>query len=459
MRIMPEVLFVLFFSWHIVTGAPAFADDTVKLKVLVTNPSDTQKQTMPVTINLPSGIKSEDVVDRGNFRIDYNFEQSLFTAYQDVVLDPGQTMTLELEMKDIWRIPSDEIDLLKAHVQQNVLALSKSSYSQQAKSLGDGITKRLEQIVAAQEQAKDSDPQEKMSALDTNTSLLKEIKKDVSVLDDLLVEINPVAAASLSKEEGGTRAEVPKPVRTDTDVKQTGVVVFEIMVSNPLDTQNSVPVKYYLPVELKRQDFIDTAGLKTAYDYEKNSYYVYNDGILLAAGESRKYSVTVKDVWGAPVNQIKMIKEHAGNLAGLMTQTEYNAMAQALEGKIVEGLDHVLNSQRNINDSVQNHIGNYRENLKRLEEVRGYVTQLDRLFVRAGGSIGESLGKDAFFPGTKGVALISKSIFRGKAPDTATSWKIILCIVGFLGAISFLFFILWWTQVRGESLRKTEKIQ
>ncbi len=158
MRIMLKALFVIFLPWHILTGVPAFADDTVKLKVLVTNPSDIQKQTMPVTINLPSGIKSEDVIDKGNFRIDYNFEQSLFTAKQDVVLDPGQTMTLELEMKDIWRIPSDEIDLLKAHVQQNVLVLSKSSYSQQARALGDGITKRLEQIVVAQEQAKGSAP-------------------------------------------------------------------------------------------------------------------------------------------------------------------------------------------------------------------------------------------------------------------------------------------------------------
>ena len=368
-------------------------------------------------------------------------------------------MTLELEMKDIWRIPSDEIDLLKAHVQQNVLVLSKSSYSQQARALGDGITKRLEQIVVAQEQAKGSAPQEKMSALNTNTSLLKEIKKDISVLDDLLIEINPVAAGSLSREESGAQAEAPKPVRTDTDVKQAGVVIFEIMVSNPLDAQNIVPFKYYLPAELKRQDFVDTAGLKIDYDYERNSYYVYHEGVLLAAGESRKYSVTVKDVWGVPVNQIRMIKEHAGNLAGLMTQTEYKVMAQSLEAKIVAGLEHILNSQRTINDSVQNHIGNYRENLKRLEEVRGYVAQLDRLFVRAGGSIGESLGKDAFFPGTKGVELISKSIFRGKAPDTATSWKIILSIVGFLGTISFMFFILWWTQVRGESLRKTEKIQ
>jgi hypothetical protein len=53
--------------------------------------------------------------------------------------------------------------------------------------------------------------------------------------------------------------------------------------------------------------------------------------------------------------------------------------------------------------------------------------------------------------------MISKSIFRGKAPDTGTSWRIIWIIVSFLAVVSFLFFILWWVQIkRGEGKRFEE---
>lgn len=192
MRMGVKVFFLLlmmccqFFSREFV-----FADDTVKLKMTVTNPSDTETNTVPVKINLPLGITPEDVVNKGNFKIDYDIDQSRYFAYQDITLDPGQTLPLEIEMKDIWVVPSDEINSLKTHSQQDMDALNKTAYSQQAKLLGSSIIGRLDKIVDSQKDLQGLDPQERISNFDTNSDILKEIKKDISVLDDLLWTTSP----------------------------------------------------------------------------------------------------------------------------------------------------------------------------------------------------------------------------------------------------------------------------
>ena len=439
-------------------GKTVFAYDTVKLKMTVSNPSGTEAKTMPVKINLPLGVKPEDVVNKGNFKIDYDIYQSQYFAYQDVTLDPNQTISLELEMKDIWVVPLDEINALKTHIQQDTDALNKTAYNQQAKVLGDSIAKRLDQIVDSQKNLQGLDPQERISNFDTNSALLKEIKKDIGVLDDLLIEVNP-SATSLFKVDRSQQTETPKPVLTASDIEKTGLISFEVDAVNPLDSQATVPLKYYLPAEVKPQDIVDKAGLKVGYDYQKDEHYIYNDGILLGPNESKKYVITVKDVWAIPAKQINILKEHTNKLLDFLAQTEFKNMAQSLTENILAGLNGILNSQDDKNVTVQMHIGNYRKNVKRLEDIRGDIAGLDNLFTQAGGSVGDMLKNNTSLAGARGAELISKSIFRGKAPDVATSWKIIWSIVGFLGVMSFLFFILWWGQVRAEGSKKLEKIK
>ncbi len=438
-------------------GQSVFAYDTVKLKMTATNPSDTQAKTMPVKINLPLGITPEDVVDKGGFKIDYDIDQSRYYASEDVVLGPGQSASLELEMKDIWAVPPDEIDSLKAHVRQDTDALSKTAYSQQAQSLGGSVIERLDKIVGSQKGLQGADPQERISSFDTNSAILKDIKKDIGVLDDLLVEVNP-SAASLFKVDKNRQAGVSQPVPPSSDMQKTGAINFEISVSNPSRTRDIVPLRYYLPVELKPRDIIDSAGLKVGYDYQKNEHYVYNDGAPLGPGASKKYVIIVKDVWVVPAKQIGILKEHTNRLRGFLAQTEYKNMARSMADKILFDLDDILNTQEDMNVTVPMHIGIYRKNLKRLEDIRGDIAGLDNLFTQAGGSIGDMLKDNPSFAAARKAELIGKSIFRGKAPDVATSWKIIWTIVGFLGIMSFLFFILWWGQVRAEGLKKLEKV-
>ena len=48
--------------------------------------------------------------------------------------------------------------------------------------------------------------------------------------------------------------------------------------------------------------------------------------------------------------------------------------------------------------------------------------------------------------GYEGLDVIAQSIFKGKAPTIATTWKVIFTIIGFIGIIAAFFFGLWYIQ-------------
>lgn len=108
------IALLLLVSWHLATGDLSYA--SVKLKMIVANPSDTEARTIPVRSYLPKGVKPEDIINKGNFQVNYDFELSLYYIYQEVLLQPKESITLELVMKDIWIVADEEIRAVKDHV-------------------------------------------------------------------------------------------------------------------------------------------------------------------------------------------------------------------------------------------------------------------------------------------------------------------------------------------------------
>jgi hypothetical protein len=111
---------------------------------------------------------------------------------------------------------------------------------------------------------------------------------------------------------------------------------------------------------------------------------------------------------------------------------------------------------------VERHIGDYRANLAKLDEIKKDIAKLEKLVTYTGGSVGLApaggQGARGLLRGVKGIEMVGKSIFRGKAPSVSTTWKIIWIIVGFLAVVSFLFFILWWMQIKVGAGKKKEEV-
>ena len=205
-------------------------------------------------------------------------------------------------------------------------------------------------------------------------------------------------------------------------------IAMKILVVNPSkERAQTVPIKTYLPQEIKNEDVIDKAGLKLNYDVERKLYYLEKE-IELPAAKSMVYEVELKDVWVFSEKEVDSLRKQAEKLVGKLAGTEYSAQASVLEQKIEKGIEEILRKQQEakaIDVLPQRHIAVYRENVERFKVVKANLTALEKLVVRSGIRSGVKARLSA-----------------------KTTYKIILAIIVFLGVLSLLFFTVWHIQAK-----------
>ena len=450
------------------SGRQASAD--IKLKMIVVNPSDTEARTVPAKSYLPKGVTPEDITDRGNFEVSYDFEKSLYYIYQEVKINPKEAVTLEVAMRDIWIIPDRDIKALKDHTVKIIGLLRNTEYYKQAKMLADNITIRIDKISEIQNEP-EPDTEQKISDYETNFAVLTEVKKDIGILEDLAIEAGVITSKKLNElmGEDPIDAQSFRIEALGLDIAKLGTVKFKIQFSNSSSEQKTMPIKYYLPVEVKPAYIMLSGGLDMAYDNQKGVYYVFKDSMEFAPQEKKEFTVEVKDIWIIPQQQIDFLKSQVRKWLGILEESEYKESAKFLGDKIIAGLDVIIDIQNTAEPSVERHIGNFRSNVKRFMEAKKAAAKLEKLVMQAGGSPeaaklssnngnGSRLNRSAGRQTTKGMEMVAKTMFRGKAPDTSTSWKIIWTVVGFMAVVSFLFFILWWLQIKKSETKNKENI-
>ena len=449
---------------------------SVKLKMIVINPSETEKKTISAKSYLPKGVSSEDIIERGDFQIGYDFDKSLYYVYQDVSLEPKETRTLEIVMQDLWVLSDEEINILREHTAKLIEALKNTEYYEQAKILSTNIIDRINTIVK-QQNAIGLSIEERLSNYETNVAILEDIKKDIAILEDLVIEVGGLPGDKILGESFST-AESVKIDISNLDMDKLGTVKFKMEIANQSSEEKTVPLKYYFPVEVKPEHIVDNAGLEVVYDYQRGLYYVYTENVL-AQGEKKEFVVLVKDIWVIPDEHIQVLTIHTKKLMDMLKGSEYQNAAIFLGNRAIATLDGILTVQNTPYVNAETHIGDYRINLKRFDDARKDITKLERLVIQAGGSPGITLvnrdikiKEGGIIPaaggvragisgvlGAIGLDFLSKSIFGGKAPNITTTWKVIWIIIGFLGLMSILFFIVWWRQIKIGEKKKQEQVK
>ncbi|MBI3602041.1 MAG: hypothetical protein HY209_04015 [Candidatus Omnitrophica bacterium] len=461
---MRKVLFCLLWCVGCLVFLNKACADTVKLKMIVANPSDSESRTLPVKTYLPKGIKPEDVVDKGDFVIKYDFEKSLYYAYQEVTLNPQKTVTLQLSINDIWTITEADINGLKSHIQEMLQALQKTEYAARSQTLGGGILERLQNIIKAQNQPGLSIEQ-RISNYQINSNLLKQGKKDIGVLEDMMIDSGGMGQGNV-----GVLMAEENPLTIDplADAGKFDTLKFKVEISNPSDEAKNMTLKYYLPIEATPEFIVDKGGLEAAYDYQTGVYYLSKNAINLSAHQKQEFVVEIKDLWVIPENKIQLVRARTQRLMQVLAGSDYKDSAAFLGHKIIVVLDGILAVQNDKEMSVENHIGEYRLNLQKFDEAAKDLAKLEKLTVQSGsplllhkiqGPQGIQSRRIEGLEGARGVEIIGKSIFRGKVPELSTTWKIIWIIIGFLAVLSFLFFILWWTQIKTSEGKKYKNVQ
>jgi len=416
----------------------------IKLKIAVVNPSTTREQTTPVRFDLPKGVGPEHIIDIGKMDLKYDFGKENYYVAQNVTLKPSERLILEIKLRDVWTIPEKDLSSLKAHTESALAKLKGTKHYKIGQELSAKILKRLKEISDRQKAAGTS-AGERINLYYENIGMLTEAKDDIGMLENLVLDVGGIV------EE---RVEVPMTlavaVREDEEALIKEAIELRIKVSNPSQkNKQTTSIKYALPQEVTPRRVLDSAGLDVGYDFAKECFYLYKDSVALEPGETKIFIIKLRDIWRIPDTEMGALKSHTNNLMLLLKDTEFAAQGKAVADKIAADIDEINSSQALVLSATE-HIARFRANVGLLEDIRKSVAEIEKMVSQAGASPGVTVaraeerkggGREVKRPrGYEGLALIAKSIFKGKAPTTATTWKIIWSIVGFLGIVSLTFY-------------------
>ena len=180
---------VLIFLWTIIYGLlTSEAQANIILKSLVVNPSRVKTQTAMMKTYLPKEVKPEDVVEMGDLKIDFDVNKSLYFVYKEFELKPGESVIRQIEIKDIWVVPKEQLDNLNAQANNYAQKLKKTTYFEAASGLQKQIEENAAQILVKQVETQDAMPQTHIAAYRQNLEKLDLIKGMLAKLDKMVLE-------------------------------------------------------------------------------------------------------------------------------------------------------------------------------------------------------------------------------------------------------------------------------
>lgn len=202
---------------------------------------------------------------------------------------------------------------------------------------------------------------------------------------------------------------------------QAGIIL-KIVVVNPSKSEpQKVPVKVYLPKEVKPQDVLSRGDLDIAFDNQQGSYYVYGD-YDLKAGEVLDKEIELRDIWQISQAELESLRLEAGALNKMLKDTDMAERIEFLYTSIVKKIDQIIGSQKATAVNPQDHISQYRNNLELLNTVKS------------------------------DLAIARSMLNKGRPFSSAVIWKIIVFVLVFLTVLSLGFYMFWQRQLKSSAV-------
>ncbi|MDO8489118.1 MAG: hypothetical protein Q7S42_03295 [Candidatus Omnitrophota bacterium] len=166
------------------------------MRLMAVNPGDSD-QTATIKAYLPVEVKPEDVIYKNDLEIIYDTQQGSYYVYGEYSLKPKEVLEKEIEIKDIWVIDSAQITQMRQEAKEALEGFKKTNYMERAKTLYDGIDKKLKEVEQMQAIASAS-PGYKISNYRNSVALLNSAKADLLAAKTLLSEVSPKGMAGLT---------------------------------------------------------------------------------------------------------------------------------------------------------------------------------------------------------------------------------------------------------------------
>lgn len=205
-------------------------------------------------------------------------------------------------------------------------------------------------------------------------------------------------------------------------------ITLRVVAVNPSEEiSQTVPIKVYLPVEIKPEDIIYKEDLEVAYDTQQGSYYVFGE-YELKPQEVLEKEIELKDIWVIAETQILVLRKEAKDVFSAFEKTEFAPKVDSLHQGIEKKLKEIEELQRVPANSPVQHISDYRYCLSLLNTARADLVAAKTLLAEVA---------------PKGLAKIT--------------WKLIVFIIVFLGVLGLGSYLIWQRQARWEAEHRAKE--
>ena len=352
MRIVKGFTIILFLTGLLIGPVSLYAD--VAIKLVVVNPSESDKKLVPVKYKLPPDLKKEDIKDAGGLSVGYDMKEGVYTVEGALELEPKENRVLKIVVSDVWIIPSEKFDNLKDMLRESAEATALSNDPKKVGEIAARIEEKIETLKRIQKDS-ESDIESRVSRYTAINDELGKIKENIFSMD-LLVKEEILRAETKEKEE---------------------TVKLVVEAANEKDEQLDTVVKYYLPDDVKPEQIVEFEGFVLKYDIEKRKSFLEKE-VSFKPGETLKWTISVKNEWLIQEAELTSILTEADKTMEGMAGTKYSVLCKALHSEIKFLGAKILESQGET-ETVDEMISVYKVNEERFKIIKDDLIKMQSL--------------------------------------------------------------------------------
>ncbi len=421
-------VFVLLTFFALVFSPFSWAEAEVNINFIAVNATDTAKET-PLEYYLPPELSKDDILDTGDFKLDYDVNAKAFYIHGSLMLNSKESKTLTVKVRDVWKIQQQEVDDIKKQIEDSVARMETTDYYESSKVLRKNLEDKLDYIMAQQGQYSNS-VERRIDQYRMYAGLVKDIRaKAVSI--------------NFWKSK-------PEEIAEKT-------IKFIIEVENPSATETKVlQEQHYLPAEIKPEHVVEPQGFEIRFDIAKGQSFLFKEEEFKPA-EKKRYEIGIKDIWNISDPSMQDLQQRTDTAFAELENTVYVESAHYLVQNIETNLQVIKNSQSQ-EKTIKEHIGAYRKNQKHFQQAEADVKALEELVSEFKKDREISRMKNVLrkVRTLSGVAAIADAIF-GTKPSPNSAWKFILGIILFVGLYTLLHFLLWGKRSKEHKIKRQEE--
>ncbi len=396
----------------------------LNINFIAVNASEKDVKEIEVKEFLPKELEMEDVVDVGELELDFDVDKDMLFVHGLLKFNPKESRTFKIKVKDVWKISSEEIELLKTQINSTLETLNGTPEYASASFVRDEIHKKLDYILKRQGEFT-GDTGRRIEEYRANLKELNHIRDQVYSLDFLRYESKSIEELA----------------------RATKTVKMKLEVKNPYETKSlKVEHKHYLPEEIRAEDVIDSQGFDVRFDFKRERAYLTKEEEFKPA-EVKTYEIVIKDIWQFPEVKLTDLDQRAQIAMLELDGTMYGDSAKHLYDKVKEQIDQIRSSLGQTLP-VKQHIGLFRNNQHRFEQAWSDFKRIEEMIAIVRAKKLEEYEQKKVknvlnrLKTLRGLKQISEALFK-KGISATLTWKIIGGTILFVATFTTIHFVIW----------------